>query len=110
VEALGTGRHEPPPPRVREALLQRAIPFIQDPDAPPEEKILAVRDMGSAGYLLGADALIPLLAEDDAELRRTAAWALEAISGVPAGEDVGRWQEWWQNLPATPVPLKPGQP
>jgi hypothetical protein len=119
VAALGVGEHEPPPPHVREALLTRVIPLVEDPDADSWERTRAMRDMAEAGYLLGADALIRVLEhEPDADalvgvpeqgrpaLRRQAAASLELISGVAAGEDVRRWWEWWQSLPADAVPVR----
>jgi hypothetical protein len=132
VKAYGVGEHEPPPPPVREALLTRVIPLVEDPRADPWERTRAVREMAEGGYVLGADALIRVLAHEidpDAlvgepqagrpALRREAASALELISGIAAGEDVRRWREWWQSLPAAAVPVhdtsiraspKPGPP
>jgi hypothetical protein len=102
----GPGIHEPPPDRIRKALLDWVIPFVRDPDAETRERILAVRDMGNAGFLLGADALIDLLRGNDPELRREAAWALEAISGRAGGEDVSAWEAWWNTLPDEVEPIQ----
>jgi hypothetical protein len=104
------GPHEPPPARVRAALVQRIIPLINDPDSPVPEVVLAVRDMGIAGYVLGADRLIRLVGDEDARLRDAAVWALESISGEPHGEDLGAWQAWWDRLPrqVEPASEEPG--
>ncbi len=119
VEALGVGDREPPPAHVRDALLNRVIPLLDDPEADPWEKTRAIREMGSGGHLLGADVLIRVLEDGKASLRCEAAAALEAIAGVAAGEDVGRWWAWWDGLPVTAVPThdtsvrearKPGLP
>jgi len=106
VETLGPGEHEPPPAHIREALLNRVIPLLEDPRAEPWEKIRAIRDMGSAGYVLGADALIRTLEDGEEDVAREAALALEWISGIAAGEDVRRWWEWWHELPSAAVPVR----
>jgi len=42
-------------------------------------------------------ALIKALGEDqDADVRKYAAWALEAITGQDFGEDAARWQRWFE--------------
>jgi hypothetical protein len=105
VAALGVGAHEPPPAHVREALLHRVLPRVEDPGADPWDRTRAMREMADAGYLLGADALIRVL-EDEGPLRREAASALELISGTAAGEDVRHWWEWWHNLPTAGVPVR----
>jgi len=108
VLARGVGTHEPPPERVRRALLEWVIPFIDDPDAEPTEKILAVRDMGRAGFTLGADALIDLLRDADADLHEEVVWALENISGIACGDKVAAWRAWWESLPAEALPGEEG--
>jgi hypothetical protein len=80
------------------------IPLLDDRSAKREERVQAIRDMGNTGYTLGADALIDLLHERDRELRATAVWALEAISGTVGGEDVGYWEDWWDTLPQDAQP------
>jgi hypothetical protein len=103
--AQGVCAHEPPSPHVREALLERVIPRVEDREADPWERTRAMREMGAAGYVLGADALIRVL-EDEGPLRREAASALELISGTAAGEDIRHWWEWWQSLPSAAVPVR----
>jgi hypothetical protein len=99
VLAKGVGDHEPPPTVIRKALLDHIIPLVADRRAMPEDRIRAIRDMGMAGYTLGADTLIDLLHERDPELRAGAAWALEMISGTTGGDKVGHWEAWWDSLP-----------
>jgi hypothetical protein len=108
VEAQGVGEHESPPERVRAALLNRAIPLVADPRAEPWDRIRAIRDMASAGYPLGADTLIRALAEERGDVARQAAFALEAISGIAAGNDVERWWAWWRSLPSAAAPARDG--
>lgn len=105
VEGQGLGTHQPPPPKIRKALLDWVVPFVADPDADWSERILAIRDMGMAGYLAGAETLIGLLKSSNAELRQEAQWALENISGISCGQGMERWQDWWQSLPDEPVPI-----
>jgi hypothetical protein len=95
----GIGSHEPPPPHVRDDLSLGVIPVIQDPRANPLERVQAIRELGRAGYVLGADALIELLAADDQVPRDEVVWSLEAISGHAAGADSKRWEAWWDGLP-----------
>ncbi len=118
VEALGVGEHDPPPPHIREALLNRMAPLVEDDRADPWERVRAMRVMAEAGYPLGADALIRV-AETEAGadalggvqeaphpvLRREAVSALELISGLAAGEDARHWWEWWKGLPTAAVPV-----
>jgi hypothetical protein len=91
----GTGIHQPPPDHVRQALLERLIPLVRDRSADPRHRTEAIREIGRAGYVLGADTLIEVLASDDQDRAEEAVWALEAISGLAVGEDVRRWSEEW---------------
>jgi hypothetical protein len=45
-----------------------------------------------------------LVDDRDREVRATAVWALEAISGTIGGEDIGHWEDWWDSLPQDAVP------
>jgi hypothetical protein len=40
-----------------------------------------------------------LLSDPKLELRREAAEALERLSGQTWGDDLARWQDWWQSIP-----------
>jgi hypothetical protein len=104
VLAKGIGEHEPPPATIRRALLDHIIPLVADRHAMPEDRLRAIRDMGQAGYTLGADTLIDLLQVRNPELRSAAAWALEMISGTAGGEDIGHWEAWWDRLPQDAEP------
>ncbi|MGO9113107.1 MAG: hypothetical protein ACLP9L_28065, partial [Thermoguttaceae bacterium] len=73
---------------------------IEDRQAPRDDRIVAIRNMGNEGYVVGADALIGLLQGDDAIPREEVVWALEAISGLAYGDDQDRWAAWWGQLPA----------
>ncbi len=91
----GPGIGTPPPAQIRDALIERLIPTILDEGAPLMNRIEAIRDMGRAGYCLGADALIDLLSTGDERLRESATWALEMISGLALGSDESQWREWY---------------
>jgi hypothetical protein len=78
--------------------------LIADRWATQEDRVQAVRDIGQAGFTLGADTLIDLLRERNPELRASAVWALEAISGTAGGEDVAHWEAWWDGLPQDAEP------
>jgi hypothetical protein len=97
----GPGAHECPPPDVREILVEAAIPTALDLHADPLDRIQAIREIGKAGYVLGADALIKLLGDDDETHREEVIWSLEAISGLALADDVAAWRRWFNGLPAT---------
>ena len=99
VEEQGIGEYGPTPPHVRDALRERLIPTITYRKASVMDRILAVRDMGRAGYLYGADVLIDLHRDGDEVLRPEVVWSLEAISGHVWGDDADRWRAWWEGLP-----------
>jgi hypothetical protein len=99
VRAQGVGRHEPPSPRQRDALVRCIIPLVRDRGAKPSERVQAIRDMATAGFTLGADVLIEQLRHESKEsLRAELVWALEHIAGLPLGDSVSRWEEWWGGL------------
>jgi hypothetical protein len=102
----GIGSHEAPPPHFRDALTDRIIPIIKDPQAKFMDRIQAIRDMGRVGYALGVDSLIDLLREGEVVPREEIVWALEAISGQAWGDDPDRWTEWWDGLP---IPIRQGR-
>jgi hypothetical protein len=100
VRARGVGTHESPLPRQHDALIDRVIPLAADPGARIMDRIEAIRGLGTAGYVLGADILIDIL-RDPAEVpREEVVWALEAISGLNLGDDPDAWDRWWDALPA----------
>ena len=57
----GEAPHVPPPPHILDALFHRVIPTIRNSQSPQPRRINAVRAMGQAGFVVGADALIELL-------------------------------------------------
>ena len=97
----GIGPYEPAPPEIRDALLNRVLPVVRDRRARRGDRILAIRELGGAGYLLGADALIELLREHGEIPNEEIVWSLEMISGLVWGDDPDRWQAWWDDLPMT---------
>jgi hypothetical protein len=100
VQEQGIGTFAPLPPHIEEALRNRLIPLVENREANREDRILAVRHMGSQGYVLAGGALIGLLGHDDAIPRDEIIWALEAISGMASSDDPDRWAAWWVMLPA----------
>ena len=65
VLARGIGSYGTVPQDIRDVLTSRVIPIVKDEGANTLERILAIREMGRTGYVLGADALINLLGKDD---------------------------------------------
>jgi hypothetical protein len=96
----GIGSHGPPPHDIRDALTNRVIPIVEDEGTNTLERIQAIREMGRAGYALGADALIDLLGKDDQIPSEEVVWSLESISGLALGDDVKKWTGWFNQLPS----------
>jgi len=96
----GIGSHGSPPHDIRDALTNRVIPIVEDEGANTLERIQAIREMGRAGYALGADALIDLLGKDDQIPSEEVVWSLESISGLALGDDVEKWTDWFDHLPS----------
>ena len=92
-----------PPPDVRSTILEQLVPAIRDGSKKAQDRIQAMRALGSAGYPLGAHSLIDTLREGDERFTATAAWALEAISGLAFGSDAQRWGQWWAGRDSSTV-------
>jgi hypothetical protein len=103
VLSRGSGTHAMPSPEARATLLECVIPTIQDRGAKPIDRILAVREMGKAGYSFGADVLIGLLDEDQEIPKKEIIWALETISGRVLNDSPSAWDAWLDQLPAEAV-------
>jgi hypothetical protein len=99
VREQGTGSIGPLPAHIEAGLFKRVIPLIENRHGRHEDRILAIRNMGIHGYVVGADALIGLLRSDDAIPVEEVVWALEAISGMTYGENRDYWAAWWSSLP-----------
>jgi hypothetical protein len=99
VQGRGIGLHEPAPPSIQENLTESVLPIIQDAHANLMDRIQAIRDMGKAGYVFGADVLIDLLGYDDQIPEEEVVCSLGAISGLALGNDAGRWRQWYERLP-----------
>jgi hypothetical protein len=99
VEARGMGTHTLPPPDIRRAIRQRVIPTIHDRSARFMDRILAIRELGCAGFAFGADALIELLHGGVKRSREDVVWSLESIAGLALGDDPKAWSSWWDGLP-----------
>jgi hypothetical protein len=93
------GEFAPVPDEVEKALITQVIPLIEDQEATRDDRILAIRHLGTEGHVLGAGALIDRLRGDETVPRDEVVWALEAISGMTYGADQDRWSLWWQGLP-----------
>jgi hypothetical protein len=108
VQEQGIGTFAPLPPRIEEGLLDRLVPLIEDREANREDRILAIRRMGSQGYFMGADALIGLLRNVDAiprEVINSALWWKDRAPGLaalaPAGTAPRR--ELWPSAQEPPT-------
>jgi hypothetical protein len=95
----GIGADEPPPPPLREGLVNRVLPIIRDRHARREDRIQAIRDWRKAGFVLGADALIDLLRDPGDIPKEEIVWSLCMASGMAWDDEPERWQTWWSELP-----------
>ena len=57
VQQQGLGTDSIPPPEIRTAIVEKLLPVIRDRSKKAEDRIQAMRAMGGAGYVFGADAL-----------------------------------------------------
>jgi hypothetical protein len=104
----GIGIHQPPPPRVQEALINRVIPVIRNRKGKRGDRILAIRELGIQGYLMGADVLIDLLRNGDDIPSEEVVWALTMISGMAWGDNPDPWAAWWDRLMIAEMLPQPG--
>jgi predicted RNA-binding Zn-ribbon protein involved in translation (DUF1610 family) len=106
----GIGTYDPPPEGIRAGLLQRVLPTIRDQNARRGHRIVAIRNWGDAGFVLGSDALIDLLREPGDIPNEEIVWALRMVSGMAWGDEPERWRTWWDDLPQVwderPVPAE----
>jgi hypothetical protein len=103
----GVGAYEPPPPQIRDALLNRVLPLANDRQAKRWDRIRAVRQWGNAGFALGADAVIDLLREPGEVPKEEVVWALAMVSGMAWDHEPDRWQAWWDDLPSIATASRP---
>jgi hypothetical protein len=104
----GIGAHEPPTSNVRDALINRLLPVIQDRGAPRPNRIQAIRDWRKAGFVLGADALIELLRQPGDIPKQELIWSLRIVSGKAWDDAPDQWQAWWDEL--APTCNEPAEP
>jgi DNA-directed RNA polymerase subunit RPC12/RpoP len=95
----GEAPHDPPPADILDALIHRVIPTIGNSQSPILDRVEAVRAMGEAGFVAGADSLIELLRNGTEIPREELVWALETISGLTLGDDPPAWADWWDRVP-----------
>lgn len=56
----------------------------------------AITALGEIKNRQAVGALIGILKDEDSAVRHKAAWALEEITGKRFGENITKWQEWWE--------------
>jgi hypothetical protein len=94
----GIAAYEPPTERIREGLLGRVLPTIRDREARRGDRLVAIRQWAGAGSVLGADVLIDLLRDPGEVPKEDVVWALRMVSGMTWGDELDRWQVWWDEL------------
>jgi hypothetical protein len=103
VTQRGPGSYAAPPSEIQQGLTSRIIPTVRDKHARIMDRILAIREIGRVGYVMGADALIDLLKTANVILSQEIVWSLEAVSGHAWGHDIDRWQAWIESVPPAAV-------
>jgi WD40 repeat protein len=93
-ENTATSAPTTPADWVRRQIVEDFVPILLDPAADLELRCRTARSLGTAGSLVGAEALIKLLADGPEDLRQDALWSLEAIAGRRLGEDPAAWRAW----------------
>src|SRR4029079_697430 len=89
--------YDPLPAESRWLLRDVALPTIANEELPIAVRQRMIRELGSFN-VAGAPAMMELLTHPKIELRREAACALEFLSGETWGDDLTRWQAWWQSV------------
>jgi membrane protein implicated in regulation of membrane protease activity len=97
----GIGAFEPPPPLVRDGLLNRVLPVIRDHHGKRGDRLVAIREWANLGFILGANSLIDLLRDPGDIPSEEIAGALAAVSGMAFGDDPERWLAWWDDRQST---------
>ncbi len=96
--AAHSGRpYDPLPAQSRWLWRDIALPMLANEELPIAMRQRMVRQLG-AFHVVAAPVLMELLGHPKIELRREAAQALELLSGEPWGDDMARWQAWWQSV------------
>jgi hypothetical protein len=75
-------------------------PLVEDIHAKRDDRIFAIRKLGSRGYAQGPNSLIAILETESSIPSEEIIRALESISGQVVGGDPNRWKAWWSNVPA----------
>jgi hypothetical protein len=101
VRKQGIGGREAPDADRRQTIHGVLVPLARNHEAKFRDRLFAVRSLGSAGYLLGADTLIDLLADPSNHplLKLEAAWSLAMIAGESLGDQPQAWRAWWEAQP-----------
>jgi hypothetical protein len=85
VESRGLGVHVLPPTHIRLAISERVLPAIRNRNLKRMERILAIRDLGRAGFAYGASVLIDLLRDPRDLPPEELVATLESIAGLALG-------------------------
>jgi len=101
--SLDTSTYETPTECERQQIAEDVVPLVLNPDADLDLRCRAARNL-AGGSLLGAEALIGLLADAPDELRQDVLWSLEAIAGRRFGEDPAAWRLWLEQVKTTASP------
>jgi HEAT repeat protein len=83
-------------------LLERLESLADDPRADIEVRYAALWTIGQTGTKAAAAILVKHLTKGPEDLRTAAVEILEQLTGEPLGNDVARWQAWWQRRQDAP--------
>ena len=112
------GKIDDPVPHVRQAVVQglktldaaRALPAVAqrlESETHPLVKAEMAEYLGAVGGARAAQALVPLLHDDDGGVRHRAQQALVRLARVDLGRDEAAWDAWRKRTYGTPTATAP---
>jgi hypothetical protein len=112
------GKIDDPVPHVRQAVVQglktlgaaRALPAVAqrlESETHPLVKAEMAEYLGAVGGARAAEALVPLLHDDDGGVRRRAQQSLVRLARVDLGRDEAAWDAWRKRTYGTPATAAP---
>lgn len=91
--------YEVPPEPLRQRMEAEIVPVVRDREGEADDRRLAIRAIGTAGYPCWSDVLIDILQHEPDPWPAEAEWALERIAGEVRSPDLDAWRAWQAGLP-----------
>jgi hypothetical protein len=94
--ALAAGRLLQVDEEARAALRDELAQLSADGSQPNEVRLGAIEGLAEVRDPRAVPRLVPLLADPDAEIVKSAHWALQVLARDDRGGDPKAWHEWWR--------------